>query len=123
MAAPAIAVASCGQLIINKTFLAIAPFKTEFAKTVPAEKIKTYFIKAAGTAPDQNPFLFNFKKTKTIKAFPVIIKGIIGAKANGNNPVYIEIKLGIKHNKKADSNPSVATEINNNALTIDPVIN
>jgi len=36
MQAPAIAVASCGQLIINKTFFEI-PFKTEFTRSIPTE--------------------------------------------------------------------------------------
>ena len=53
----------------------------------------------------KNPFFLIPKKLKLIIAFPVIIKGIIGAIANGKSPVYIEIKLGIKHNKKAVSKP------------------
>lgn len=122
MAAPEIAVANCGQLIINKTFLAIGPFKTELAKSVPTDQIKTNFTRAAGTAPTQNPLAFNFEKTKINNALPVIINGIMGAKANGKSPVYIEIKLGIRQSRKADSNPKVAAEIKRRALTMDPVI-
>jgi len=121
MAAPAMAVASCGQLIIKKTFFAM-PCKTEFAKSTPTEQIKIYFIIAAGIALSQKLFFESFENTKTIKAFPVIINGIIGAKAKGKRPVYIEIKLGIKHKRKADSKPIVATEIKSRALTMDPVI-
>ena len=115
MAAPAIAVASCGQLIINKTFLATGPFKTEPARIIPTDQIKIYFTMAAGTAPNQNPLFFNFVKTKINNVLPVIIKGIMGAKANGKRPVYIEIRLGIKHSRKADSNPKVETEIKSRA--------
>lgn len=121
MTAPAIAVASCGQLIISNTFLAV-PFSTELAKIVPTDKIKTYFIIAAGIAPAQKFFLPNLEKVKTNKVFPIIMNGIIGAKANGKSPVYIEIRLGIKHKRKADSKPNVDAEINNSALTINPVI-
>ena len=104
MAAPAMAVANCGQLIINITFEAI-PCKIELAKTIPTDQIKINFIKAAGIAPTQKFFFPNLENIKTINAFPVIINGIIGAKASGRRPVYIEIKLGIKHKRKADSNP------------------
>ena len=78
---------------------------------------------AAVTAPSQKPFVFNFEKTRTNSAFPAIINGIIGARANGRRPVHREIKLGIKHKKKAVSNPKVAAEMNNRALTMEPVIN
>ena len=98
------------------------PCKTEFAKIIPTDQIKINFIKADGIALSPKDFLFNLLKTKTIKAFPVIINGIIGTKANGRRPVYIEIKLGIRHKRKADSNPIVATEIKSKALTIGPVI-
>ena len=49
--------------------------------------------------------------------------GIMGAKARGSSPVYIEIRLGIRQSKNADSIPITATEIKSRALTIDPVIN
>ena len=122
IAAPAMAVASCGQLIINITVFEI-PFKTEFAKTIPTDQIKINLIIAARIAPVQKFFLPNLEKIRTNKAFPAIINGIIGAKAKGKRPVYMEIRLGIKHNKKADSTPIKLTEIKSRALTIDPVIN
>ena len=52
MAAPAMAVANCGQLIIKATFGAI-PCKTELAKTVPTDQIKINLIIEAETAPNQ----------------------------------------------------------------------
>lgn len=127
MQAPAIAVANCGQLIINNTPFAV-PFKIEFAKIIPTDKIKIYFTNAAGIAPNQKfllacPERSRREKIKTINAFPVIINGIIGAKVNGKSPVYKDIKLGTKHKKKADSKLKTDAEINNNALTIEPVIN
>jgi hypothetical protein len=83
--------------------------------------IKMYFIIAAGTAPTQKPFFFKPEKTKTNRALPVIIKGIIGAKARGRSPVYIEIRLGIKHNRKADSNPKVDAEINKSQKPVEKI--
>jgi len=115
-------VASWGQLIISATFGAI-PCKTELAKAVPTDQIKANFITAADVAPSQKFLLPSFEKTKTSKAFPIIINGIIGANVRGKRPVYIEIKLGIRHNKNADSNPKIEAEIKSSALTMDPVIN
>lgn len=119
-AAPARAVASCGQLIINNTFLAM-PCSVVLAKISPTENIKINLVTAAGIAFTQKFFTGSFEKIKTSKAFPIIIKGIIGAKANGSSPVYIEIKLGIRHNRKADSMPIMLAEIKRRALTMDPV--
>ena len=121
MQAPAIAVASWGQLIINNTFFAI-PCKMEFAKIMPASQINANLTSAAETAPNQNPLFFNFTKTKINNALPAIINKIIGASPNGKSPVYKEIKLGTKHNKKAASTPITLAEIKSKAFTIDPVI-
>ena len=86
MAAPAIAVANWGQLIINKTFLAM-PCKIVFARIMPMVQINANLTSAAGSAPNQNPLFFKLTKTKINNALPVIINGIMGAIANGKSPV------------------------------------